>query len=376
VIDVHLDDLAAVTSLKRACSLLGASRATQYRRRQPPVAGPPAPRPAPTNALTEAERQHVLTVLRSPEYCDLAPAQVWARLLDDGIYLCSISTMYRLLAVAGENRERRRQRTHPANKKPELIATAPNEVWSWDITKLPGPAAWTSFYLYVILDIFSRYVVGWLAAGRESKILARRMIATTLDCQGIQPRELTLHADRGAAMISKPVAFLLADLGATKSHSRPRVSNDNPYSESHFKTMKYRPEMPKRFGSVEHVCATFGDLFGWYNHEHHHSGLGLVTPYEVHHGLAAQTIERRAEVLARAYAEHPERFVRGMPRPPAPPREVWINKPLAGVASPVDPFESIRAKTDLTRASETNELEVARGATTPEREGIPIAVAL
>jgi putative transposase len=365
--------IAPSLSVSLTCAAFGIPRASYYRWLAPKGEHPPR---RSSRALSDEERQAILDVLHEKRFVDLPPAQIWARLMDEGRYLCSIRTMHRVLAAKGESKERRAVRNHPNYAVPELVATRPNEVWSWDITKLPGPAAWTSFYLYVILDIFSRYVVGWLAAGRESKILARRMIATTLDRQGIQPRELTLHADRGAAMISKPVAFLLADLGVTKSHSRPRVSNDNPYSESHFKTMKYRPEMPKHFGSVEHVCATFGDLFGWYNHEHHHSGLGLVTPYEVHHGLAAQTIERRAEVLARAYAEHPERFVRGMPRPPAPPREVWINKPLAGVASPVDPFESIRAKTDLTRASETNELEVARGATTPEREGIPIAVAL
>jgi putative transposase len=255
------------------------------------------------------------------------------------------------------------------------VATRPNEVWSWDITKLPGPAAWTSFYLYVILDIFSRYVVGWLAAGRESKVLARRLIATTLERQGIRPGELTLHSDRGAAMISKPVAFLLADLGVTKSHSRPRVSNDNPFSESHFKTMKYRPETPSRFASVAEVCSVFGDLFGWYNHEHRHSGLGLLTPHEVHHGLAESRVEARAAVLARAYAGHPERFVRGLPRPPAPPQEVWINKPLAGVASLIAPRQAAGTKTDPATASRTNDLEAGRGTITPEREEILTAVA-
>jgi putative transposase len=295
--------------------------------------------------------------------------------MDEGRYLCSIRTMHRVLAAADESRERRAVRRHPSYAVPELVARRPNEVWSWDITKLPGPAAWTSFYLYVILDIFSRYVVGWLAASRESKALARRLIATTLERQRVRPGELTLHSDRGAAMTSKPVAFLLADLGVTKSHSRPRVSNDNPFSESHFKTLKYRPETPARFASLGQVCGVFGDLLGWYNHEHRHAGIGLLTPYDVHHGLADTKVERRATVLAHAYAEHPERFVRGAPRPPAPPQEVWINKPIAGTAALIGAAETFGAKTDPATASRTNDLEAGRGRTTPQREEIPTAVA-
>lgn len=241
MIEAHFGELEAMTSTSAACDLLGVSRATRYRRQRPPVAGPPAPRPAPPNKLTEAERQHVLTVLRSEDYCDLAPAQVWARLLDDGIYLCSISTMYRLLAVAGENRERRRQRTHPAKKKPELIATAPNEVWSWDITKLQGPTRGVHYELFVIIDIFSRYVVGWMVSPAETGELAQAFIADTLQRHGIGPGQLSLHADRGTSMTSKPVAQLLVDLGVARSHSRPHVSNDNPYSEANFKTLKYSP---------------------------------------------------------------------------------------------------------------------------------------
>src|SRR5688572_18395350 len=236
MIEDHFGELEAVTSTKRACDLLGVSRATRYRRRRPAKCGPPAPRPAPPNKLTEQERQRVLTVLRSPEYCDLAPAQVWARLLDDGVYLCSISTMYRLLAIAGENRERRRQRTHPARKKPELIATAPNRVWSWDITKLQGPERGVYYELFVIIDIFSRYVVGWTVSPAETGELAEAFIADTLATHGIEPDQLSLHADRGTSMTSKPVAQLLIDLGVARSHSRPHVSNDNPYSESNFKT--------------------------------------------------------------------------------------------------------------------------------------------
>jgi putative transposase len=226
MIEAHFGELEAMTSTSAACDLLGVSRATRYRRQRPPLAGPPPPRPAPPNKLTEAERQHVLTVLRSEEYCDLAPAQVWARLLDDGIYLCSISTMYRLLAIAGENRERRRQRTHPATKKPELIARRPNEVWSWDITKLQGPTRGVYYELFVVIDIFSRYVVGWMVSPAETGELAEAFIADTLQRHGIGPGQLSLHADRGTSMTSKPVAQLLVDLGVARSHSRPHVSND------------------------------------------------------------------------------------------------------------------------------------------------------
>ena len=247
----HFEDLEVVTSTKRACMLLGASRATIYRRRRPPARSLPAPRAEPANKLTEPERQHILGVLRSEEYCDLAPAQVWARLLDDGVYLCSISTMYRLLAAAGENRERRRQRTHPARKRPELIARRPNQVWSWDITQLQGPERGVYYELFVIIDIFSRYVVGWMVSPAETGELAEAFIADAFARQGIDRDQLTLHADRGTSMTSKPVAQLLVDLGVARSHSRPHVSNDNPYSEANFKTLKYCPAFPGRFGSIE-----------------------------------------------------------------------------------------------------------------------------
>ena len=268
----------ASTSTKRACALLGASRATLYRRRNPPQRPTPGARPAPPNKLTEAERQHILTVLRSPEYCDLSPAQVWARLLDDGIYLCSIRTMYRLLAIAGENRERRRQRTHPARKKPELIATAPNQVWSWDITKLQGPQRGIYYQLYVIIDIYSRYVVGWTVAATETSELAREFIADTTARHGIERDQLALHADRGTSMTSKPVAQLLIDLGVDRSHSRPHVSNDNPYSEANFKTLKYCPAFPGRFGSIEDARAFCTVFFDYYNHVHRFLGLACTRP--------------------------------------------------------------------------------------------------
>jgi putative transposase len=367
-------ELAPRLSVSPTCQAFGVPRASYYRWLAPKRE---RVRRRSARSLSYEERREVLDVLHGDRFVDLAPAQVWAKLLDeDRRHLCSIRTMYRILAGAGEDRERRAVRRHPDYPVPELSATRPKEVWSWDITKLPGPAQWTSFYLYVILDIFSRYVVGWMAASRESKILARRLIETTLKRQHIQAGELTLHSDRGPAMISKPVAQLLADLGVTKSHSRPRVSNDNPYSESHFKTLKYRPETPRRFASLAQVCSVFGDLFGWYNHEHHHVGLGLLTPHEVHHGLAEAKMERRAAVLARAYAEHPERFVRGLPRPPAPPREVWINRPMTGAASLILAPQGCDAKTDLATAPRSDDLKVARHPGIPEPEEIMIAAAL
>jgi putative transposase len=327
VIDAHFEGLEAVTSTKAACGLLGASRATRYRRRRPPVTGPPVPRPTPPNALTETERQQVLEVLRSPEYCDLAPAQIWARLLDEGSYLCSISTMYRLLAAAGENRERRPQRTHPAKKKPELVARRPNQVWSWDITKLRGAERGVYYELFVIIDIYSRYVVGWMVSPAETGELAEAFIADTLAAQGIKRGQLCLHADRGTSMTSKPVAQLLVDLGVARSHSRPHVSNDNPYSEANFKTLKYCPAFPGRFGSIEDArsfCATF---FEHYNHVHRHAGIGLHTPASVHYDTATQIQAQRTLTLDAAYAANPARFNGRRPAPPDLPTIAWINEP-------------------------------------------------
>jgi len=262
-------------------------------------------------------------------FADLAPAEVWAALLDEGTYLGSVSTFYRVLRQAGESRERRRQATHPAAVKPELVAAAPNQVYSWDITKLHGPAKWTYYYLYVILDIFSRYAVGWMVATRESAVLAEKLIAATCTKQGIARGQLTIHADRGSSMTSKPVALLLADLGVTQSHSRPHVSNDNPYSEAQFKTLKYRPDFPARFTSIEAARAHCQDFFRWYNDEHRHGGLGLHTPADVHHGHAPAIQAERAQVLAAAYRAHPERFVRKPPTPPDLPGASRINPPPA-----------------------------------------------
>jgi putative transposase len=276
--------------------------------------------------LTADEQQAVLEQLRSPRFVDQAPAEIYATLLDEGIYHCSIRTMYRLLADAQEVRERRDQRRHVA-PIPQLLATRPNEVWSWDITKLLGPAKWTYYYLYVILDVFSRYVVGWMVAHRESATLAERLIAATCVHQAIRRDQLTLHADRGSSMTSKPVALLLADLGITKTHSRPSVSNDNPFSEAQFKTLKYRPDFPDRFASGEAARGFCQPFFTWYNTEHHHAGLGLLTPVTVHYGQADVVRAQRQAVLAAAYAAHPERFVRQPPAPPALATAVWINPP-------------------------------------------------
>jgi putative transposase len=248
-------------------------------------------------------------------------------LLDEDCYLCSERTFYRVLAENAEVRERRNQLRHPHYAAPELLATRPNELWSWDITKLLGPQKWSYFYLYVVLDVFSRYVVGWMLAEREYAPLAEKLIAESCERQGIAPGQLTVHADRGAAMRSKPVALLLADLGVTKSHSRPHVPNDNPYSEAQFKTMKYRPGFPDRFGSLEHGRSFGGDFFPWYNNEHHHVGLGLFTPHDVHYGLAEAKREKRALVLADAFAKNPERFPNGLPSPRQLPSAAWINPP-------------------------------------------------
>jgi putative transposase len=266
-------------------------------------------------------------VLHHERFVDQAPASIYATLLDEGRYLCSVPTMYRVLRVENEVRERRRQATHPATVKPELLATRPNEIWTWDITKLLGPAKWTYFHLYVIIDIYSRYVPGWLLATRETADLAERLLGETIRKQHVVADQLTIHADRGTSMASKPVALLLADLGVTKSHSRPHCSNDNPYSEAQFKTLKYRPEFPGRFGSIEDARAFCQRFFSWYNHEHRHSGLGFHTPAAVHFSRAEGIQVERARVLHAAYAAHPERFVRQRPVPPPLPGPAWINKP-------------------------------------------------
>ena len=310
-----------------ACRSLDIARATFYRRLEPATEAVTTARPTPPRALCELERQEVLEVLHTDRFVDRAPREVYASLLDEGTYLCSVRTMYRILDEQGEVRERRDQARHPQYKAPELLATSPNQVWSWDITKLLGPVKWTYFYLYVILDIFSRYVVGWMIAPGESSALAKRLIGETCEKQNVVPGQLTIHADRGPSMKSKHVALMLADLGVTKSHSRPHVSDDNPYSESQFKTLKYRPGFPDRFGSIQDARAFCQGFFAWYNSEHRHSGIGLLTPETVHYGRAELVTSQRQLVLASAFDAHPERFVRGTPLPPPLPEAAWINKP-------------------------------------------------
>ena len=328
MIEQTVEELTPLVGTRPACRALGASAATIYRRRRPPTPRPRRPRPLPARALSETERQTVLDLLHSERFVDSSPAQVWATLLDEGRYLASQRTMYRLLAERhGGVRERRDQLTHPPYARPELLAERPNELWSWDISKLKGPAKWTCFHLYVILDVFSRYCVGWTVQQRESAELAKALIGQAVEQQQIERGQLTVHADRGPAMRSKPVAFLLADLGVLKTHSRPYTSTDNPYSEAHFKTLKYRPEFPHRFDSIEQARAFCRTFFDWYNHQHRHSGIGLMTPATVHHGQAEQTHAARGSVLDAAYAATPERFVRRPPRPPALPTAAWINKP-------------------------------------------------
>jgi putative transposase len=310
------------------CQALDVPRASFYRQQnaQSTTALIVTRRP-PEHALSQAERQTVLTILHEPRFVDMAPPHVYAQLLEEGRYLCSIRTMYRLLAAQDEIRERRAVASHPVYTKPELLATRPNEVWSWDITKLKGPVKWTYYYLYVILDIFSRYVVGWMIAAREAATLAQRLITETCAKQQIVADQLTLHADRGSSMRSKVVAQLLADLGVTKTHSRPHVSNDNPFSESQFKTMKYRPQFPQRFGSIQDARAFGCTFFPWYNHEHRHSGLALYAPADVHYGRVEQVHESRQAALDAAYRRHPNRFVRKPPQAALPPQAVWINPP-------------------------------------------------
>ncbi len=320
-----VEEAAVTLGTAAACRASGVPRASLYRGRRPVVVR--RPRPASPRALDPVERQAVLDLLHT-RFIDQAPAQMHAALLDEGTYLCSPRTMYRVLDTAQEIKERRDQVRRPHYAAPELLATRPNEVWSWDITKLLGPTKWTYFYLYVILDIFSRYVVGWMLAPRESAALAERLIAETCTKHDIQPGQLTIHADRGGPMRSKPVALLLADLGVTKTHSRPHVSNDNPFSEAQFRTLKYCPLFPERFGSIEDSRAFGQSFFPWYNHEHHHSGLGFLTPAVVHFGQAAAVRAHREVVLTAAYAAHPERFVNGPPRPADLPTAVWINPPV------------------------------------------------
>ncbi len=329
------DQLAEGVGTKAACAALVVPRATIYRARaarRSPCTPPRAPRQS-TRALTQDERREVVTVLNAEHHADLAVPQVYAQLLDQGRFLCSTRSMYRILQQENGVRERRNQLRHPNYKKPELLATAPNQVWSWDITKLLGPQKWTYFHLYVLMDIFSRYVVGWMVATRESAELAQRLVRDACEREGIVEGQLTVHSDRGPSMTSKPLALLYADLGVTRSLSRPHTSNDNPFSEAQFKTLKYRPDFPDRFGSVEDARSRSAALLDWYNNQHRHSSLGLLTPADVHHGRVAERLAIRDQALGAAYAARPERFVRGAPLAQRPPEAAWINPPVARTSS-------------------------------------------
>jgi putative transposase len=348
---IAIEAVTATKATSALCQSLGVSRASFYRRRHPAwPATPRSPRVPSPRALVPAERQAVLDALHSERFLDQSPAEVHATLLEEQTYLCSTRTMYRVLAAADEVRERRDQARHPAFAKPELVATVPNQIWSWDITKLKGPTKYVYFSLYVILDLFSRYVVGWMVARHESARLAERLIQATCVKHGIAPQQLTIHADRGAPMRSTLLALLFSDLGIDASHSRPRVSNDNPFSESQFRTLKYRPEFPDRFGSVEHARAVSHDLFAWYNDAHHHSGLSYLTPADVHYGRADTILDVRHRARLAAYAAHPERFVKGPPRHETLPTAVWINAPTktgrqdapgTTIATPDDPQHGV-----------------------------------
>lgn len=319
-----VDDRAESLTVAEACEGISLPRATYYRSRS---LSPASARRRSPRRLTDFERRRVLEVLISARFRDQSVRQVWAQLLDEGTYLCSVRTMYRILSEHGAVRERRNQLRHPEYARPELLATGPNQLWSWDITKLKGPHRWNYYYLYVILDVYSRKVVGWLLADRESSTLAVELIRQSCRREGIVREQLTVHADRGSSMRSKPVAFLLADLGVTKTHSRPYTSTDNPYSESQFRTLKYQPDFPRRFGSLEDARSFLVRYFEWYNLKHRHSGIGLVTPTQRHTGEDRIVYARRQDVLEDFYGHHPERFVHGKPSPPALPGKVWINKP-------------------------------------------------
>jgi putative transposase len=335
--------LGTHVGMARACQSLGMARATLYRQRArtlAPATEAPA-RPAPPLKLSATERQGALDLLHSQRFVDASPYTLHATLLEEGQYPCSVRTLYRILAAEDQLRERRRVRQHPHYAKPELLATGPNQLWSWDITKLKGPAKWTYFYLYVILDVFSRCVVGWMVASRESAALAEQFIAATCTKQVIAPGQLTLHADRGSSMKSKPVALLLADLGVTKSHSRPYTSDDNPFSEAQFKTLKYRPDFPERFGCLEDARAHCWTFFHWYNQNHRHSGIAFLTPADLHQGRAEAVLEIRAQTLTAAFAANPARFKGRHPLPQRPPTAVWINPPAANKAQPEEPIEQL-----------------------------------
>jgi putative transposase len=329
------EQLGETVGIVGACQVLAIARSSLYRARPPVLAEAELPVECSRSvrALSQSEKDRVRQVLDSERFQDQAVREVYATLIDEGQYLCSVRTMYRILDEDKQVCERRNQLRHPNYVKPELLATKPNQLWSWDITKLLGPAKWTYYYLYSILDVFSRYVVGWLIAEHEAASLAEELIAATCARQNIQDGQLTIHADRGSSMTSKPVALLMADLGVTKTHSRPHVSNDNPFSEAQFKTLKYRPDYPGRFGSQPDARSWAIVFFQWYNYAHQHSALQLLTPAEVHFGQAQAVLAQRHQVLTSAYRKNPERFVNGPPALAQLPGAVWINPPKPPILS-------------------------------------------
>ncbi len=321
-----VSNLANQVGVKPACEALNIARTTFYRnRKKTPYT--PVQRPAPPLSLSAEERASVLEVLNSERFQDKSPYEIYPAILDEGKYLCSISSMYRILGDQDQVKERRKQVQRSSYTKPELLATCSNQLWSWDITKLKSVSKWTYFYLYVIIDVFSRYVVGWLVAPREQKSLAKKLIEESCIKQSIPPGQLTVHADRGSSMTSKEVAHLLCDLGVVKSHSRPHVSNDNPFSEAQFKTLKYCPEFPGTFGSIEDARAFCQVFFTWYNTCHYHLGIGMMIPEHVHYGTADAVFQNRSDTLKTAFNQHPERFKNKLPQPPSLPEAVWINNP-------------------------------------------------
>ncbi len=327
---MHVDAAKSQVGINNACWAVGIAPATYYRNRaprKPTEVDEPRGCRVPGRALSQVEREHIISILNSERFKDMPPPQIYSILLDEGTYLCSIPTMYRILHSRGEVKERRKQQTHVPAQRPELLATGPNQVWSWDITKLKGPRKWTYFHLYVVIDVFSRYVVRWCICQRSTSKVAEALLHDAIVSQNIKPDKLTIHSDNGGEMTSITVAELLSDLGVAKSHSRPHTSNDNPFSESHFKTMKYRPEIPARFESEGHARAVFRLLFQWYNFQHRHSGIAMHTPANVHLGKVAKVTEVRTKVLAEAHNAHPQRFVNKYPEPPLLQNEVWINQP-------------------------------------------------
>jgi putative transposase len=338
-----VEELAQTTGMTEACQILNIPRSSLYRTRHPERKVPASSRqrPKPVRALSEKERNEVRTVLNSERFQDQSPREVYATLLDENEYLCHWRTMYRVLDEHEEVRERRNQLRHPVYVKPELLATAPNQLWSWDITRLRGPVTWTYYYLYTMLDVYSRYAVGWLLANLESAELAKELTAAACTKQQIEPGQLTLHADRGSPMIARSMAMLLSDLGVNKSHGRPHVSNDNPYSEAQFRTLKYRPDYPDRFGSLADARQWCQRFFTWYNQEHHHTSLNLLTPADVHYGRAEEKLAQRHSVLLLAYDAHPERFVNGPPTMPKMTKAVWINPPTATDSSETSSMEPV-----------------------------------